>query len=367
MASAAAVRQSWDVTHQPDRHRLLCPTPDCPGNGVLGDIVVHSRHERRFKCRRCGHTFAASSGTPFYRLHHPPELMILVLALLAHGCPVQAIVFAYGLHEDTVRVWLERGGQQAQRVQEQLVQSGRVDEVHVQADELWVRLRRGRVWQALALAVSSRVWLAGQISVTRDQALIDRLVQQTRASLAHGRVLVCVDGLASYVSAFQQAFWERTQALGAGLWRLTLPRRFLLGQVIKQRRGRKLVSVTRRAVIGTIEQIEARLQATGTGAQIHTAYIERVNSTFRCSWAHLARRSRSLADQEATLVAGMYLVGTVYNLCREHASLRVEHPDDGRRWHQQTPAMAAGLTDHRWSVAELLWWRPPGPFTLPRQ
>ena len=127
---------------------LLCPTPVCPGNGALGDIIVHSRRERRFKCRRGGHTFAATTGTPFYRLHHAPELMILVLALLAHGCPVQAIVFAYELHEDTVRAWLERGATQAQHVHQHLVQSGSIDAVHIQADELWVKLRRGRVWQA---------------------------------------------------------------------------------------------------------------------------------------------------------------------------------------------------------------------------
>lgn len=351
------------MTHPIDRHQLLCPTPDCPGNGAAGEIVVHSRRERRFKCRRCGHTFAATTGTPFYRVHHATEVMVIVLALLAHGCPVQAIVFAYGLHEDTVRTWLLRGGAHAQQVHQHLIQAGRVDEVHVQADELWVKLRRGRVWQALSLAVSSRLWLAGQISATRDQALIDRLVQQTRASLAHGHVLVCVDGLASYVSAFQYAFWERTQVLGAGIRRLALPSGFLLGQVIKRRAKRKVVEVTRHAVIGTFEQITARLVSTHTGTQIHTAFIERLNSTFRCSWAHLARRSRSLADQEDTLVAGMYLVGTVYNLCRVHATLRLEAPDRQRRWQERTPAMAAGLTDHCWTMAALLWWRPPA--TLP--
>ena len=354
------------MQHQPDRHELLCPTPACPGNGAAGEIVVHSRRERRFKCRRCGHTFAATHGTPFYRLHHAADLLVIVLALLAHGCPVQAIVFAYGLHENTVRAWLERGGAHAQRVHAHLVQSGQVEEVHVQADELWVRLRRGRVWQALALAVTSRLWLAGQISVTRDYALIERLVQQTRASLVHGHVLVCVDGLASYVRAFQEAFLERTRFLGKGLWQLALPSGFLLGQVIKERRGRQLVSVTRRAVVGTLEQIATRLHTTGTGTQIHTAYIERLNSTFRCSWAHLARRSRSLADRETTLVAGMYLVGTVYNFCRWHDSLRVEHPDGPLRWQERTPAMAAGLTDHRWRMAELLWWHPPTPLRQPR-
>jgi len=208
------------VTHPLDPQGVLCPTPACPGNGAAGDITVQSRKERRFKCRRCGHSFAATTGTPFYRLHHDVVLMTVVLALLAHGCPVQAIVFAFGLHEDTVRAWLERGGAHTQHVHEPLVQGGQVDEVHVQADELWVRLRRGRVWQALALAVTSHLWLAGQISVTRDQALIADVVRQVRRSLVHGHVLGCVDGLASYVSAFQQVFWERTPALGAGIWRL---------------------------------------------------------------------------------------------------------------------------------------------------
>lgn len=328
---------------------------------------MHSRKDRRFKCVRCGHTFAATTGTPFYRLHREEWLLVVVLALLAHGCPVQAIVFAFGLHEDTVRAWLLKGGAQARRVQEALVQQGGVDEEHVQADEIWVRLRRGRVWQALAIAATSRLWLAGQLAGRRDQELIDTLVRQVRRSLAHGHILVCVDGLASYVGAFQDLFLERTRAVGSRFWQAALPDGFLLGQLIKQHRGRRLVGLTRRAVVGTLEQIEARLLATGTGVVLHTAYIERLNSTFRCSWAHLTRRSRSLADQQATLVAGMYLVGATYNFCRWHDSLRLEAPSPGRRWLPRTPAMTAGLSDHAWSMAELLWWRPPLAFSPPRR
>jgi transposase-like protein len=346
------------VTTPFDPRRVLCPTPDCPGNGAAGEIRIHSRQERRFKCRRCRRTFAATSGTPFYRLHHAAELMTVVLALLAHGCPLQAIVFAFGLHEDTVRAWLLRGGEQARRVQEGLVPQGRVAEEHIQADELWVRLRRGRVWQALAIAATSRLWLAGEIAVRRDQQLIDDLVRRVRRCLAHGHVLVCVDGLASYVGAFQDLFLERTRAVGSRFRELELPAGFLLGQLVKQRQGRQLVEVARRAVVGTLELIEARLAATGTGTVLHTAYVERLNSTFRCSWANLARRSRSLADQQDTLVAGMYLVGATYNFCRPHASLRLELPCQRRRWQERTPAMAAGLADAPWSMAALLWWRP---------
>jgi hypothetical protein len=96
------------------------------------------------------------------------------------------------------------------------------------------------------------------------------------------------------------------------------------------------------------------LAATGTGTDTHTAYIERINATFRAHWAGLGRKSRRLARTVALAEAGMWLVGTVYNFCTPHRSL-----DD---W---TPAMAAGLTTTRWTVADLLGYRVPPPAWQP--
>ncbi|MEO0566073.1 MAG: hypothetical protein AAF125_28455, partial [Chloroflexota bacterium] len=56
------------------------------------------------------------------------------------------------------------------------------------------------------------------------------------------------------------------------------------------------------------------------GGVINTAFIERLNATFRQSLAPLARRTRYPARQPDTLQAGMFLVGTVYNLCTYHQS-----------------------------------------------
>src|SRR5205085_6622460 len=87
---------------------------------------------------------------------------------------------------------------------------------------------------------------------------------------------------------------------------------------------------------------------------INTAFIERLNATFRSRLASLARRTRRLARKEATLQAGMFLVGTTYNFCTFHASLSHETGEgtDERR-KLRTPAMAAGLTDHRWTPLDL--------------
>jgi len=79
-------------------------------------------------------------------LRKPTELIVIVVTLLAYGCPVQAIVKAFGLDERTVASWRDRAGAQCQRVQEAVVQSGKLSLTHVQADEIRVKTRAGVMW-----------------------------------------------------------------------------------------------------------------------------------------------------------------------------------------------------------------------------
>ena len=312
--------------------------------------------------------FAATRDTPFYRLHTSAELMVLVLTLLSHGCPTQAIVAAFGLDERTVARWLASAGQHCQRVHEHLVERGQVDLQHVQADELWVKQVGGKVWMALALAVPSRLWLGGVISRHRDLPLITRLVQRVLGCAVTRAILVCVDGLASYVTAFPQAFRQPLRTGRRGRPRLVLPEGFQLAQVIKHSAKRHVVGVTRRVVHGTLAGIEAVLTATATGTVINTAYIERLNATFRAHLAPLTRRGRAIARTEAALTAGMWFVGTAYNFCWPHDSLRLlAGPNAPRKWRERTPAMAAGLDDHPWTIDELLRFQIPLPRWIPAQ
>ncbi len=87
-----------------DPQTQFCPNLDCPARGQRGqeNIRVHSHTDRRYRCTVCGHTFAATTGTPFFRLKTAPDLVTVVLTLLCHGCPLQAMVAAFELDERTV-------------------------------------------------------------------------------------------------------------------------------------------------------------------------------------------------------------------------------------------------------------------------
>ncbi|OGO62428.1 MAG: hypothetical protein A2030_10385, partial [Chloroflexi bacterium RBG_19FT_COMBO_50_10] len=86
-----------------------------------------------------------------------------------------------------------------------------------------------------------------------------------------------------------------------------------------------------------------------------------LNATFRSRLAVLVRRSRALIRNPETLEPLMYLMGCVYNFFTEHKSLRLPGIIGGHKWIARTPAIAAGLTDHIWSVKELLLFQIPPP------
>jgi transposase-like protein len=338
---------------------VFCANPACADRGIKdkGNVKVHSHKERRFRCLTCQKTFAASSGTPFYRLHKDQALFVCVITLLVHGCPLPAIVAAFGLDERTVADWQRKAGGHCQRVHQHHLDTKKLNLQHVQADELYAKRQGGRSWVAMAMAVPSRLWLGGVVSPVRNMDLIQKLVNMVRlAWLPRTALLICVDGLSSYVGAFRVAFREKVITGRRGRPPYCLPEGIWLAQVIKSYSGRRLRDVVRRVLWGSPEQVTGQLQKTKTGEQINTSYIERLNATFRACLAGLTRRGRRLLKDEAALGNGMYLVGCVYNFCKVHRSLRVEQKR-GKKWLQRTPAMAAGWTDRVWSIRELLSFR----------
>src|SRR5262249_31247887 len=123
-------------------------------------------------------------------------------------------------------------------------------------------------------------------------------------------------------------------------------RHIFIAQVVKRYERRRVVATDRRIVEGTPARVETLRRRSQGGGMINTAYIERLNATFRERLAPLARRCRALARHPMTLHAGMFLVGTAYNFGTPHESLS--------HMQQTTPAMAAGITDHCWTMHELL-------------
>ncbi len=330
-----------------------------------GHIVIHSQKEQRYRCKRCGQTFSATKGTALYRAHKPHELIATVVTLLAYGCPPQAIVAAFGLDERTIYRWQLMSGQQCRGLHEHIVQAGGVLLAHVQADELRIRIIGGVVWLASAISVSSRLWLGGVVRIQRDRCLIRTLLEGVRSCGTFQSLLLCTDGLSSYPKQALKVLREPLRTGKRGRPQLLLPEGLMIAQAVKRYARRRVKEVLRRVVVGTEEAVQARLESTqgSLTAVINTAYIERLQATFRSRLSALVRRTRTAARQKATLEAGMWLVGTVYNFCRAHRSLRLAGDSaTQRRWIERTPAEAAELTDHCWSVYELLSFAiPPAP------
>jgi len=354
-----------------DPQLQFCPNLACRARGQVGEgnIRIHCAADRRYYCTVCKARFTPTRGTMFFGLHRAPSLVVLVVTLLAHGCPIQAIVVAFGLDERTVVEWLKRAGEHGQHVHEHLVLATPQDLGQVQADELRVRMQRGVGWLASAVAVPTRLWLGGVVSQHRDSALVTDLAQQVRACALCRPLLIVFDGFMAYIAAFQGVLRSPLPTGQRGRPRLVAWPAIALGQVVKHTLQRRVTSVERRIVQGSQALVDQVLRSSQGGGVLNTAYIERLNAMFRAAFVPLVRRTRAAARTPSLLTAGMYLVGSVYNFCHYHESLAVELTlPQGRRWLRRTPAIAAGLTDHCWSVHELLSFKvAPSPYLPPKR
>lgn len=162
----------------------------CPHCGEEEHIWIHSQKERRF-----------------FGSHYPAWLFVLVVALLAGGCPIPALVFAFGLDKRTVLAWQLKAGRHAQWVQGELVCQGTLDLGQVQADELYVKTQFGAVWMATAMSVFPRLFIWGEVSVQRSTSLAGRVVAWVRLAGRRGQPIVWLtDDFGGWVEAVRQEF-----------------------------------------------------------------------------------------------------------------------------------------------------------------
>jgi transposase-like protein len=292
-------------------------------------------------------------------LRKPTELIVIVVTLLAYGCPIQAIVHAFQLDERTVASWRDRAGRHCQQLHQALVPQGQLDAQHVQVDEIRVKGRRMIAWMGLSVMVSTRLWLGGVVSVHRDRRLADRLLHQVRACCRPLQaILVSTDGWAAYPGSIKRAFREKVKrTAGRGRACLQVWSGLCIATVIKRTEKKRVVEVTRKMTRGTLEQANTLLQSSLGGTVLNTAFIERFNGTMRERLASLTRKCRHAAQRLEALETGMYLIGCTYNWCFPHHELSTsKHVGSAC-----TPAMAARLTDHVWSVWEVLTYKVAPP------
>ena len=242
------------------------------------------------------------------------------------------------------------------------------------AEEAIKRLERSPYWVWTAMDPQSKRLVVVDVG-SRTLAMAQRVVQQGTAVVAPGCVpLFLPDGLKDYATALlthvgQWMHPERRQERGPMPKPRWIPLPVLLyAHVVKSSRRRRLVGVTHRVVCGTrvaIEQIGAQC-----GWTINTAFVARLNRDTRQRVAAIGRRGNTLCQGEAGLREQVVLCQGYHHFVVPHASLRqaLDEPmptprmGSARLWRPCTPAMAAGLTDHIWSLKEVGFYRvPPWP------
>jgi IS1 family transposase len=308
---------------------------------------------------------------------------------LAEGLGIRAVARVFEVDPNTGLQWLVEVAEQLQAFSQYFLHDVRVTQV--QLDELFALLsavRTGEVSEAEAIQCLSPsphwVWTAidpeSKLLLVLDVgertlAMAQCVVHQVAEVLAPGCMpLFLTDGFKEYTTALLTHYghWvqpSRRQATGPAPKPRWLPLPGLLyAQVIKTVRRRRLVRVSHRVVFGTLEAVQQVLAACGW--QINTAFVERLNLSLRQHVAAIGRRVSTLCKGEEGLHQQLALYHVYYNFCLPHASLRQALPQplpthgtgSAKRWQPRTPAMAAGLTDHGWTLREVLLFRvPPWP------
>ena len=378
-----------------DSSRQFCPHAGCDYRGWLGLGNLRANGHpsggpwRQFHCTSCKGYFLETHGTIFHGKHAAVERIVHVLACLAEGLGIRATARVFEVDANTVLHWLVEAAEQLRSFSAYFLcdlhlEQLQLDEVYavlrarkageISEEEAITRLEHAPSWVWTAMDPTSKLLVVVEVG-HRTVAMAQRVVHQVTRVLAPGCVpLFLTDGLKDYATAILSHFgqWmhpERRQDKGPRPKPRWMPLPGLCyAQVVKSYRRRRLVGVTHRVVFGTRLAIEQVLATCGW--TINTAFVERLNLDIRQRVAAIGRRVNTLCQDEAGLQQQLVLFQVYHNFVVPHSSLRqrllVPEPPHGRSaakvWRPCTPAMAAGVTDHVWSLKEVLGYRvPPWP------
>lgn len=376
-----------------DWETLYCPNRGCPCYGQpfrKGRLVKNgaTHGQPQALCRACGRSVGVTYGTAYFGLESEPAVFETAIRALAEGNSLRSTGRIVQIDKDTACAWLDRAAQHCRLVMLHLWHRLPVGEC--QLDELWsfvhtkernlatakrVCASYGDAWVWVAFAPVWRLVVAFVVG-KRDQASANRLLERV-AAVTDGRVpFFTSDQLAEYRTALLHAYgvWYQPTRRGS---RGRFPHRrraphpdLLYAQVVKHRAGGRVVTVTSQVVFGEAAAIQARLAASPTSTTINTSFVERDNLSLRQHNRRLTRETNGFSKELTWLEKQLWLALAYYHLVLPHESLAAEllapEPTRGsgsaRRWCPITPAMAAGMTDHVWTTAELLSYRVPVAF-----
>ncbi len=259
-----------------------------------------------------------------------------VVAALVEGNSIRATVRMTGSAKNTVVKLLVNLGAACNRFQDGALRN--LTCRRVQCDEIWSfcyakeknvpAAKRGLfgygdVWTFTALDADSKLaisWLVG----TRDTGCATEFMQDVAGRVAH-RVQLTTDGHTMYLDAVEGAFGQSVDYA-----------------MLQKIYGTPPEGQKRYSPPECIGCKKASIQGNPAPQHISTSYIERQNLTMRMSMRRFTRLTNAFSKKVENLAAAVALHFMHYNFCRVHQTLRV------------TPAMEAGVTDHVWTLEELV-------------
>lgn len=308
---------------------------NCPKCGFPTRKFGKNKHgQQRYRCDGCKYTFIEKHKV----IRIERDKALLCLNLLVEGNSIRSTERITGIHRDTILRLLNAVGEHCERVMEEKIQNIPIG--RIEADEIWgyVQKKEGhkseeekdndRIGDAYTfVAIEATTKLVACYELGRRDIETALKFTKKLQRVSGNRFQLTTDGLRAYVEAVEQTFGAEID----------------FAQLVKKYKSDEAGSTERRYSPGDfVSAKKVTVMGNPDQAKVSTSYVERQNLTMRMSMRRLTRLTNGFSKKWENLNKALALHFAYYNFCRVHQSLRV------------TPAMEAGVTDHIWTLSELV-------------
>ena len=325
-----------------------------------------------FRCGRCGARYSGRRATALWNVHLCDKDYLRVATSLAEGCGIRTTGRILDVDKDTVQRCARQAGRQCQFVESVLMHHLRLEEC--QLDEMWSFVHKkqghldpfeqlqediGDVWLHVAFEARLKLFVAIVPAKRTLESL--RMVTRTVRLKSDGHVpLFTSDEYSGNLDALLCEYGQLTRLDRQGLVGRPSHSSYLiptaglkLAVVRKHRENGRIYAVQPEIVFGTQQEVQQILNDSPCSRNINVSFVERSHLHQRLNNRRTTRKTLGFSKKLSMHEAQIWLSRGYYHFVRPHSSLRVRS-DDGKHWMPRTPAMAAKVTDHIWSMKELL-------------
>ncbi len=315
------------------------------------------------------------TGTAFQHTHLEETRFETIARALTEGVGVRATARIMNVDKKTILLVLDRAADHAMRLSRSLLKDLEVSEC--QLDEMWSFIGKkeahlepieklegilGDAWIWIAFDPVHKIVLAHVIGKRTEHHAV-ALLQEVKRITTKMPSLFTSDQLDQYPQALLKVYGHTvipSRKPGPGRPpkpRLVPPDELLYAQVVKKYKRNRLVGITRRVVFGDPQKLHDILQRSPSSNTVNTSFVERNNGTIRHIDARCSRKTYRFSKSKGNHERQLELSLAYYHLCLPNRSLTKKYGKP------TTPFMSAGITDHIWTMGELLRTQPKIPVT----